>query len=117
MGELDKLVEERYLSPTQAAAICGVETNALRRWCKDGYMGAKVGNRYIIDRNDLDQFVKSKGNPNFKLQSYQDAMARERRDNRITSSEAQEALDKAANMPQETVEDQTGGIMMGRKIR
>ena len=117
MGELDKLIEERYISQKEAADICGVAAQSLSKWCREGYMGAKVGGRYIIDRKDLDQFVKTRGNPNFKSDAYQQKLATDRRNKRISSQEAEEALQRAAEAPQEPVEEKAGGIMMGRRRR
>ena len=113
MGELDKLIEERYITTTQASKIWGIHKDTINRWCRSGYIGAKIGGRYIVDKIDLESISKKRGNPNFHDKEYQDNFARQRRDDRISSQEAAEALDSRVK----DTEPVTGGIMMGRKRR
>lgn len=117
MGALDNLIADRYVSTKEASAISGIDQASITRWCRSKFFGAKVGGRYIIDRNDLDQFVKKRGNPNFHKPEYQTELARKRRDTRISSQEADEKLNEVACDKPKAACDKPkfGGIMMGRK--
>lgn len=46
------------LSIPQAAARLNLSTALLRRYCKQGRLGVKVGGRWIIAADDLDGFAK-----------------------------------------------------------
>ena len=111
MGALDQLISDRYVSTKEASDITGIDQASITRWCRSKFFGAKVGGRYIIDRNDLDQFVKKRGNPNFHKPEYQNELARKRRDTRISLQEAADKLYEVCNEPE------PGQIMMGRKRR
>lgn len=117
MGALDQLIADRYVSTKEASDITGIDQASITRWCRSKFFGAKVGGRYIIDRNDLDQFVKKRGNPNFHKPEYQNELARKRRDTRISSQEAADKIYEACNKPEPLHKTELGQIMMGRKRR
>ena len=115
MGKLDKLFEDRSISTKAAANILGSSQSLISKWCNDGFLGAKVGGRYYVDRKDLDAFTKKRGNPNFQNSEYQEQLAVKRRDHRISSQEAEKALETPPEAPAGKMSVTTGGIMMGRK--
>lgn len=47
------------LSIPEAAARLGVSTALLRRYCKQGRLGVKVGGRWVIPTEQLDEFAKA----------------------------------------------------------
>lgn len=42
----------------QAARMLGLSPSILRRYCRQGRLGQKVGKSWIISSSDLEQFVK-----------------------------------------------------------
>tara|TARA_R100001143_G_C3323507_1_gene115920 strand:- start:53 stop:412 length:360 start_codon:yes stop_codon:yes gene_type:complete len=115
VGKLDKLFEDRYISTKEAANILGISQTLLSKWCTEGFLGAKVGGRFYVDRKDLDTFTKKRGNPNFQNSDYQEELSRKRRDSRISSQEAEKALETPPEAPAGKMSVRTGGIMMGRR--
>ena len=100
MGKLDRLVESRFVSTAEAAKLTGIPSTQLGNWCAAGYFGAKIGNRWIIDREDLTEFVGlAAGNPNFHSAEYQEKLTKQRREQRITAQEAAEALESPQTPP------------------
>ena len=76
---------------------------------KQGMLGVKVGKNWILDKTDLDPIPKKRGNPNFHLESYQETLKEQRREERIAADELEKAIEKKPEKPS------TGGIMMGRR--
>lgn len=109
MGKLDSIIAERYISTTQAASIIGCTVAQVQAACKQGMLGVKVGKNWILDKTDLDPIPKKRGNPNFHLESYQDTLKEQRREERIAADELEKAIEKKPEKPR------TGGIMMGRR--
>jgi len=113
MGKLDRLVESRFVSTSEAAKLTGIPSSQLCSWCAAGYFGAKVAKRWLIDREDLKEFVGlAAGNPNFHSQEYQEKLTKQRREQRITAQEAAEALESPQTPPDSKPKP---SIMMGRK--
>jgi len=55
--------DKKYLTVKQAADILQVDPRTLRRYLKEGEIpGIKLGNRWRIDRDDLDEFMKERKN-------------------------------------------------------
>jgi hypothetical protein len=46
----------KLLTPAQAAAELNLTPRIIRRYCKQGRLGQKIGGRYIITRADLERF-------------------------------------------------------------
>ena len=51
------------LSTSEAAKILGVTQRLIGRYCKQGRLGKKVAERYLITRKELEKFRKSKRAP------------------------------------------------------
>lgn len=54
------------LTPAAAAAELGITPRLMRRYCEQGRLGQKIGGRYLISREDLDEFKqvpRKVGNP------------------------------------------------------
>lgn len=49
-------------SPEDAAKVCGVHAETVRRWIRDGEVkAAKIGHRWVISRVELERFWREKG--------------------------------------------------------
>jgi len=110
MGKLDSIIAERYITPKQAAAIIGCKVAQVQAACKQGMLGIKVGSHWILDKTDLDPIPKKRGNPNFHLDSYQETLKEQRREERIAADELEKAIEE-----KKPEKPRTGGIMMGRR--
>lgn len=51
------------LSTSQAAKILGVTQRLVGRYCKEGRLGKRVAERYLITRKELEKFRKQKRGP------------------------------------------------------
>jgi len=50
----------------QAAKYLGLSSVRVRQFCLEGRLGQKVGNQYIISRDELEQFAKIPRDPGRK---------------------------------------------------
>lgn len=57
-----------YLTPDEAAAVIGVDSSQVCRYCRDKTLPAKrVGRQWLIKREDAKNFERPKvGNPEFQ---------------------------------------------------
>ncbi len=52
------MIPGAFVTPTQAAALAGVNRSTILRWCQAGKLKAwKVGHQWLIDRDNLAQYV------------------------------------------------------------
>lgn len=59
----DVLTDElNAFSPEDAAKACGVHSETVRRWIRDGELkAAKIGHKWFISRTELERFWRSRG--------------------------------------------------------
>ena len=47
-----------YVTTTEAAEVLGVSSIRVRQFCQEGRLGRKIGDRWIISRDELRSFQK-----------------------------------------------------------
>ena len=57
-------------SVPQAAERLGVTESLVRRWCRAGKLGVKVGGRWIVTESELEQFAAVPRHPGRPRKNY-----------------------------------------------
>lgn len=52
-----------FLTTSQVANELGITETTVRRYCNEGRMGTKIGRQWLITRDELDRFKKSRREP------------------------------------------------------
>lgn len=52
-----------FLTPEQAAELLKLQPRMVRRYCQRGILGQKIGGRYLITPEQVEEFIETKPKP------------------------------------------------------
>ena len=60
--EIKPTTQTEWLTAQEVAALLFVQPRQVGKYIEDGLRASRVGKRWLVDRSDLDEFIRSRSN-------------------------------------------------------